>query len=205
MEECDYCGSNFPDEAAYLRHLRDAHYEELGRIDRRRVDALGSDGFDVDPGPIAILLIVGLAAGIIAYVVFFMGGSAGAPAAQTPYGQAHEHGTMEVVVLGEQVDFSASRYQVQDSDFHFENGDGRVWHTHARGVTIEYALGTLGIGITADSVTVDGTTYEEPEYEVRITVNGEPVDPTTYVLSGVGDPANAEQGDHVRIEVSEAA
>lgn len=210
MEECDYCGATFDDEAAHLRHLRDEHYEELGRIDRRRVDDLGDEGAELDPGPVLILLIVGISVAVVLYLFFFVAddGNAnpaeGSGAAQTPYGSAHEHGTMEVVVLDEAIDFSQQQYQERDPDFHFENGEGRIWHTHAEGVTVEYALATLGIDVAGDSVTVEGTTYAEPEYEVRITVDGEPVDPATYVLDGVADPADAEQGDHVRIVIEES-
>lgn len=208
MEECDYCGATFDDGEAHLRHLRDEHYDELGRIDRRRVEDLEGDGVNVDPGPVVIALVVGVAAAVVAYVVFFVGGSSGSvDAAQTPYGQAHEHGTMEVVILGEQVDFSQSKYQVSstgNTNFHFENGDGRVWHAHARGVTVEYALATLDIQVTGDSVTFEGTTYSEPDYRVNVTVDGDPVDPTSYVLGGVEDLDDAEQGDSVRVVVEEA-
>lgn len=72
MEECDYCGSTFEDEEAHLRHLRGEHYEELGRIDRRRVEDVGEEGFEIDPGPVLILLIVGLTAAIVLYLFFFV-------------------------------------------------------------------------------------------------------------------------------------
>lgn len=37
MPACDYCDRGFEDENAYLDHLADQHYDELGRIDERRV------------------------------------------------------------------------------------------------------------------------------------------------------------------------
>lgn len=38
MPDCEYCGATFDDEAAYRDHLDDAHADELGRIDGRRVE-----------------------------------------------------------------------------------------------------------------------------------------------------------------------
>lgn len=214
MEECDYCGETFRDEGALLEHLDAAHYEELGRIDRRRVDERKGGGGERDLGPYAIVFVVLLSAAIVAYVVFGVGGSSGPSNAngaipapeRTPFGSGvHEHGTMEVVILGDGIDFSQDRYQVADSAFHFENGNGRIWHTHAQGITVQYALWTLGIGVTGDAVIFGDVTYEDgQEYDVSITVNGEPVDPTSYVLQGVQDPNQAQQGDSVRVVVERA-
>lgn len=204
MPECDYCGRAFDDEEALLSHMRDEHEGELSRIDRRRVGDLDDDGGEFPTGPLAIGFVVVASAAVVAFVIFSGGGGGGGPAAaQTPYGSAHEHGVMEVTILGEQVDFSQSQYQVADGDFHFENGNGRVWHSHANGVTIEYALATLGIEVNESAVTFDGTTYEDGgEYDVRITVDGEPVDPSTYVLEGAAAD-NPEAGDHVRVVVEQ--
>lgn len=204
MAECDYCGRAFEEEEGLLEHMREEHRGELGRIDQRRVADLEGDDSELPTGPLAIAFIVFASAAVVAFVIFSGGGgSSAAPAdvGQTPYGTAHEHGIMEVVILGEQVDFSQSEYQVQDGDFHFESNNGRVWHTHAEGVTIEYALSTLGIDVTENSTTFDGTTYEDgAEYNVSVTVDGEPVDPRTYVLEGTSAD-NAAQGDHVRVVV----
>ena len=72
MEECDYCGATFEEEEPLLGHLRHEHYEELGRIDRRRVEGIGDEDTEIDPGPILILLIVGLTAAIVLYLFFFV-------------------------------------------------------------------------------------------------------------------------------------
>jgi len=213
MAECDYCGEGFDEEAALLEHMRDAHEGELGRIDRRRVAALDDGGGDVPTGPIAIGLVIFVSAAVVAFVIFGGGGGGGAPTEgsipapeRTPTGgAAHEHGFMDVVVLGDGVDFSQRQYQVQDDAFHFENGNGRVWHAHAEGVTVQYALWTLGIGVPdQDTVVFGGTTYNESAgYEVNVTVDGESVDPTSHVLEGASD-SNPGQGDHVRVVVRQA-
>lgn len=205
MAECDYCGEAFGDEEALLEHMRDEHGGELSRIDQRRVGGLDDGGGEIPTGPIALAFIIFASAAVVAFVIFG-GGSSGAnttDVAQTPHGTAHEHGTMEVVILGEQVDFSQRQYQVAAPNFHFENGNGRVWHSHAQGVTVEFALSTLDIEVTEESVTFDGTTYQDgEEYSVNVTVNGEPVDPKTYVLQGAS-AENPEAGDHVRIVVKQ--
>jgi hypothetical protein len=206
MPECSYCGESFEEETAHLRHLEAEHAGELGTIDARRVAALEDDETEFPTGPVVLGGVFLIAAAVVVYVTVFAGGG-GAAGGPGPMGSAHEHGTMEMVVLGERVDFSQDRYQVVADRFHFENGNGEIWHTHASGVTLRWAMGTLpGIEVTADTVTHRGTTYRDgdPGYEVLVEVNGEPVDPAETVLEGVSDPNRATEGDAVRIVVREA-
>ncbi len=78
MPECDYCGETVS-ENRYLDHLREEHYEELGRIDRRRVDGGGTSGDDdgLPVGAIALVAIVGGTLAFIVYLAFFAGGGGG--------------------------------------------------------------------------------------------------------------------------------
>jgi hypothetical protein len=208
MPDCDYCGASFDDESAYLSHLDAEHADELGPIERRRVDAIRSDDGGLDAAPIALGVVLVAAAAIVGYVVFVAGGAGGDgnvvngfEVAQTPTGQpyqgTHLHGTIRMSVLGESVDFSQEQYQITSTgndNFHFE-GDGR-WHVHAPGVTLEYAMATLDIGVSDDSVTFEGTTYTDGENaSVAVRVNGNDVDPETYVLA---------DGDEVSITVESA-
>jgi hypothetical protein len=39
MPPCDYCEWIFDDEEAYIEHPAERHYEELGWIDKHRVDS----------------------------------------------------------------------------------------------------------------------------------------------------------------------
>lgn len=210
MPECDHCGAEFDGEEAYLRHLGEVHEGELGRIEQRRVAELtgangGEGGFAVPTGPAVLGVVLVFALLLVGYVIFFLGSESGS-AELGPTGSDHEHGTLEMSVLGERVDFSESRYQVVADRFHFEAGNGRDWHTHATGVTLAWGMETLGIGLTEGSVTFEGTTYrdDDPDYDVRITVNGEPVDPETYVLQGVPPGEPPSNGDNVRIVVTRA-
>ncbi len=224
MPDCDYCGDSFDDEGAYLRHLREDHEGELGAIDQRRVESeLGDDGGGLPTGPLVLGLVLLAAVLVVVYVVVFVGGGDASPATDTgtegnadageaslgevaqtpgPTGSAHEHGTMEVVIDGQRIDFSRQTYQLRADKFHFEGGDGQVWHKHATGVTLEWAMASLDIGVSEEIVVFEGTVYRDsdPGTDVTVTVNGEPVDPQTYVLVGV-DAANANQGDDVRIVV----
>ncbi|WP_435176651.1 hypothetical protein [Halorussus sp. AFM4] len=195
MPECEHCGASFDDEDAYVRHLGDEHADDLGPIESRRVAELESDGGGRD----AVMYGAGLGAlalgGLLAYLLFFSGGAgttdpsaAGGP---TDVGSVHYHGTINATIGGQQLDFSRQQFQLQDRAFHFENGQGQRWHAHAKGVTLAYAMQTLGINVTDDTVAYDGTTYgDDPGESVTITVNGEPVTPSEYVL---------QQGDRVRI------
>jgi hypothetical protein len=63
-------------------------------------------------------------------------------------------------------------------------------------------MATLGIGVSEDTVVFDGTVYREsdPGTNVTVEVDGEPVDPQTYVLQGGAD-SRPERGDSIRIVV----
>jgi sulfur carrier protein ThiS len=211
MPDCDYCGESFGDEDASLEHLRAEHYDELGSIDKRRVDAQTGAGDDggVPVGPLAVGGIVLAAAAIVGYVVFVAGGSGGDCAtvngievAQTPTGEVgaiHYHGRINMTVAGQQVDFTQSQYKNprQYPAFHFEGRNDPRWHVHAPGVTLEYGMATLGIDVSGSTVTFDGTTYSDGDSgtDVVVEVNGDSVTPSDYVL---------QDGDHVRIVVRTA-
>lgn len=206
MEECSYCGQSFDNEEAYLAHLAGEHEGELSAIDRRRVEGHGAEreGGGLPTGPLVLGVVLGVAVLLVVYVTLFMGsGASGADVGQV--GSAHEHGTINVTIDGETLDFSRDRYQVGETGnrrLHFEGGTA-VWHKHATGITVEYALSVHGIQVTEDSVTVDGTTYRasDPGTEVTVEVNGEPVDPSEYVIQGASAASAAEQGDHIRVVV----
>lgn len=209
MPDCDYCGASFGSEDALLDHMREEHLDELGPIDRRRVGATDDGDDGLPTGPIALGIVLVAAAAIVGYVVFVAGGSGGGDGGtvngiavqQTPTGPAfqgtHYHGTINMTVAGERVDFSQQRYQVQADPFHFESGEGERWHVHATGVTLEYAMATLGINVTDSTVTYQGTTYRDaaPDTTVVVQVNGNDVNPAEYVL---------QKGDSVRIVVRQS-
>ena len=197
MPECAYCGETIEGEAAYHDHLRSAHADELGPIDRRRVGGT-DDGRDLPTGPLAIGVVLLASAVVVGYVIFLPGGGGGAPGdGPTNLWGVHYHGTIEVVIDGEGFDFSRDRWQLRADAFHFEGNEGNRWHGHAEDVTLAWAMDTLGIRVTASTVTYDGTTYDDadPGTDVTVSVDGEPVDPATYVL---------EEGDAIRIVVEVA-
>jgi hypothetical protein len=213
MVDCDYCGQSFEGEDAYLRHLRDAHEGELGPIDSRRVEATfgGGDAAERDVGTYVLGGIGLLALAVVGFVLAsvgglpFLGAGDGGPPTPGAPGTAHEHGTIEVIVDGRQLDFSKDRFQLRAECFHFERGRGRIWHTHCRDVTLGWALATLDIDASQTTLTYDGTTYRESEgWNVSVTVNGDPVDVDEYVLRGAEPLNRAGQGDHVRIVVERA-
>jgi hypothetical protein len=190
MTDCDYCGAHFDDEQRHLSHLGDEHSDELGPIDRRRVGTDDESGLPT--GPIVLGAVLIGAFGLVAFVLFFMSGDT--PSDIGSAGTAHYHGTLEMSVLGDEIDFSRERYQLQADRFHFE-GDGR-WHAHATGVTLGFGMETLGINVTADSVEYNGERYATGDgYDITVAVNGEPVSPEEYVL---------QDGDRVRINVTES-
>lgn len=215
MPECSYCGESFEDDHSHLVHLHEEHEGELGTIDRRRVEqelGAGDDEGEFPTGPVVLGIVFTVAIALVGYVIFVAGGNSGngtvngINVAQQP-GQvsesAHAHGYINVTIDGQTLDFSQSKYQVQADPFHFEGGDGDVWHKHAPGVTLEYAMATLDIDVSEDSVTFEGTTYRDsdPGTNVTVTVDGEPVTPSEYELEGASTD-NAGQGDFIRIIVT---
>lgn len=196
MRRCDYCAETVSTERELLEHLRDEHADELGSIDRRRVASLDS-GANTGPLVYAAALGAVVLVGLVAYLVFFTGGSDGVP---TPHsnGAVHYHGGIDVTIDGRTLDFSRPEYQIgqtNDQHFHFERGNGDLWHVHSRDVTLAYGMQSLGIDVTEDAVTFEGTTYRDadPGTSVTVTVNGDPVTPNSYVL---------REGDTVRILVT---
>lgn len=196
MPDCGYCEASFDDGTDYLDHLREVHADELGPIDHRRVATEASGGLPT--GPIAVAVVVIAAVAVVGYVISLSGGG-GSANGDGPYnvGGVHYHGTLEVVIDGESIDFSQPKYQRPQAQpaFHFEGGAGTTWHGHAEGLTLAYAMDTLNIDVTTDTVTLDGTTYDEaaPDTTVSVTVNGEAVVPSEYLL---------QEGDAVRIVVA---
>lgn len=59
-------------------------------------------------------------------------------------GSAHEHANISVIFGGKNVDFSQNKYQLRSPFVHFEEGNGKVVHVHAKGVTLKYLFETLG-------------------------------------------------------------
>lgn len=201
MPDCRYCDASFETEDAYLTHLQDAHADELSPIDKRRVAAgdRADGGLGISTGPLVIGAIVLTVGVLVAYVSFFSGGNTDGQSGElTPHsvGTVHSHGTIEVIIMGTPIDFSQPQYQYHQTRtdaFHFEGGDGTQWHLHAQGVTLQWAMASLGIDITATTVTIDDTTYRDgDDTSVIIAVNGQSVEPSEYVLG---------EGDHIRIVV----
>jgi len=204
MPDCDYCSESFEDEDSYLRHLDSVHEGELSRLDRRRVERLDDESEGLDTGVLALGVILLGAALVVGFVVLQGSGTGG--------GEHHEHGTMEVVIEGEQLNLADSQFVNRNAPFHFHGpqdalGNGTfLWHTHADGITLQEALGTLGIEVDSagTELTVGGETYRasDTDTDIVVTVDGQPVDPGEHVLSGVGETgARENEGDDIRVVV----
>lgn len=214
MPECDYCSDSFGDEDSYLRHLAAEHEGELSRIDQRRVEGSGSSGSDSGMSSNAKVGFAGLSVVMLAavvltgYLVVTGGGSGDGP---TDQGAVHEHGTMAITIDGERLDLTSSEFAGSDSAFHFHGNEQQkygdyVWHKHARGVTLQYALETLGIDVNDDGteLTYDGTTYSEDDSgtSVDIEVDGESVEPGSHDVAGVAGESAAANGEGQDIVVN---
>ncbi|MDY6764641.1 MAG: hypothetical protein SV377_02990 [Halobacteria archaeon] len=187
MPKCNHCGSEFDNEKPYLKHLKDEHPDELSRIERRKVEE------ELGDSKVSSSLLVYSAVAVVFGALFvgvmyfvFLGPGSNSQFSGGPYnlGAAHYHGSIVVSINGQQIDFSQPRFQQQDDFFHFEGGDGSTWHVHGQGVTLQYAMDTLGIHVTRNSVTIGNQTFRDSDESttVRVLVNGQPVNPSSYVL-----------------------
>jgi hypothetical protein len=195
MVDCDHCGDSFDDDDAYARHLADAHDpDELSRIERRRVENLQAEsagnGLPVSTGVVLVGVVAVVAVLGGATLVFGgSGGSSDGGETRTPtnLGSVHYHGQITMVVDGRTIDFSRPQYQLQSDFVHFEGGNGRRWHAHSQGVTIEYFMSTLGFQLTENRFSDGETTVTDDSGVISIRVNGRAVDPRTYVLQPEDD------------------
>jgi hypothetical protein len=73
MPDCEYCGRTFDDEEAHLDHLAEVHADELGAIDRRRVEKRGGEDADGLDWTLPALLAAGVVILGVAAVVLFPG------------------------------------------------------------------------------------------------------------------------------------
>ncbi|WP_435359594.1 MoaD/ThiS family protein [Haloarchaeobius sp. DFWS5] len=205
MHDCEYCDESFAAEDAYLRHLRDEHAASLGRIESRRVATLDDDETTDAPETSKLALAGAVVVfGLIVAGLFAQLGDSGqqsgsltddAVAKPSGVGPQYDAGTLSVTVGGDAIDFSGDRYQHRSQAFHFQAGDGRRWHAHGDGVTLEFALETLGFGVAEGGFAAQNETYVRSDGDrVRYAVNGESVDPEQYVL---------QPGDRVEVVVRE--
>lgn len=184
MTDCDHCEETFDDDAAYLRHMDAEHPDEMGRIERRRLEELGGGGGGGTPTAaiLGALAVLALLVAVVFYTLTVGSGSGselgelgpapdppghdtgppGQDEVYQPYqlGATHEHGQITVEVSGESIDFRQAEFQHPQTmrAFHFEEGQAR-WHGHAEGVTLEYALEATAFGVTNTSFAYDGVIY----------------------------------------------
>jgi len=208
MVDCDYCEESFEDEQSYLAHLDAEHEGELSAIDARRVADRETEEPTVNAGVIVLGVLVLASIAIVGYLATVgLGGSGDGPGRT---GSAHTHGTITSMIDGEPLNLAQDQYIFADDNFHLDGPQDQIeedlfiWHVHAEGVTLEYALETFGMEVAEDGseVSFQGTTYSEddPDTELQLLVNGESVTPGEYELSGTTTNRAAQgEGDYVRV------
>lgn len=203
MPDCNHCDEEFDSKKKLAKHYRKQHEDNLSRIEEKLVEQQLGDSFDPRDyaGAFAIGFIIVVVLAAFVYMFMYSGtGSSNVDSELQPtgVGTVHTHGQMNVVVDGQEVDFSQQQYQLQADAFHFESGNGERFHVHAQQVSLEFALETLGFeDVTQNSATFQGTTYSTSDGDtVRYIVNGNEVNPRTYTL---------QDGDSVRVVLEESS
>lgn len=102
-------------------------------------------------------------------------------------------GEMAVVIDDERLDLAAAA-ESNDSASFWVGSSGTTWERTDANVTLADALERVGVNASNGSVTYEGTTYTESTSNTTVVmrVDGEPVDPSEYVL---------QEGDQVWVEV----
>jgi hypothetical protein len=116
-----------------------------------------------------IVAVIGIG---IAAAVLVPRGSAGGFGA---LGSAHEHAVFAVILDGQQIDFSQSKYQVgstRNQYIHVEGGDGTTLHRHSTSVPFGEFLKSVGMDIRDDCfIRDDGQQFCDNGEQLRYFVN----------------------------------
>ena len=87
-------------------------------------------------------------------------------------GGTHQHMSMLIFINDTRRDLSGDQYMDRASDIHFHDNDGIFIHTHARGMTLPYFLGSLGITLSKGCLIVAETPYcNDKERHLTIMIN----------------------------------
>ncbi len=102
--------------------------------------------------------------------------------------EVHVHADFAVYMNGNQLDFSQTEYQSsvsheKDENVHLHDGDGKVVHRHAEGVTFAQFLKSIGYELGSDCFTTDIKEQycTNASSTLAFYVNGNPADKTTYI------------------------
>lgn len=95
----------------------------------------------------------------------------------------HLHFDIKLSVVGETVDFSQSKYQSDeegkelDDKVHVHNGNGKIGHVHASGVTLGYFLNTLKFKLDNECLEIDdgGKFCKKDTNILTVFVNGKEI------------------------------
>lgn len=142
--KCEHCGKEFSSYDGLRQHHSGKHPQlQLAVAPKRsrRQLILAS----------VAIAIVGSSLGF-----YFQGGSLLGTNYETigALGSAHIHERIALYLDNQQIDLSQQQFQLRDKYAHFEGGDGTTLHLHATGITLRYAIGTLGISYDSEKTVV---------------------------------------------------
>lgn len=98
MEECRHCGASFDEETPYLEHLQEEHGDDLGAIEQRRI----SEELETNSGAPASVVYAAVGVGIlliglVAYALFFTGGSGPSAGGSGSLGDLADSGNQSII------------------------------------------------------------------------------------------------------------
>lgn len=136
-----------------------------------------------------IIIAIGLGAVLIAGAVAAASFSATQSASSRErnkfggVGSAHDHAAFIVRINGNDIDFSASKYQVKSPYIHVENGVGTTIHMHALSVPFDEFLKSINMAAEAGCfVTDDGQRFcDSGDMKLRFFVNGQERQPSSIL------------------------
>ena len=133
------------------------------------------------------------------------------PIADPTSDEYHVHADFLIYLEDERYDLSAESFMTTDQqelhpDAHLHDGNGKVMHVHAEGITFSEFLTSLGFTITDTCLqTPEGTEYcETADAQLLFYVNGELAELATYVpddddrlLLYFGDPESERIAEYL--------
>lgn len=201
---CDHCDREFGSEKERIQHVLGEHNDDINSHTKdqlkRELNSMDTgdeeSSFSVQEytkpliGILAVLAVVGgaYASGVLSFSAGSGSATTDADGDVTPGapGSAHHHAQFDVVIDGQEIDFSQPRYQVgqtQNRYIHFEAGDGQTIHKHATDVTISFALESLGMALEDSCLTLDtGEEYCDDGGNLTVEANDNAVNASRYVI-----------------------
>ncbi len=185
---CEICGKKFGDQKSLAQHIEAKHSKEEKQFRQKKASRSTKK----------IGLYLGIGVAIIGILYVFFLATQVAPTGIGPVGEIHIHFPLKVVINGEQYNFEQPQFIERNHATHFHSGAADKIHVHARGVTVDYFLKSIGINISNGCMEFNKATYcTATGKKLSLLINGQEKQEQefkNFVLSNDGDTVSIIYG-----------